>query len=94
MVLDFSRPGKPTDNAVIESFNGSLRRALVLVVVGCAQESEAWWINYNRLPALVAGGFDVGGVSARGVQQPGNSTFGWACLGMELKDAVRYIGAS
>ena len=25
VVLDFSRPGKPTDNAHIESFNGSLR---------------------------------------------------------------------
>lgn len=25
VVLDFSRPGKPTDNAFIESFNGSLR---------------------------------------------------------------------
>jgi putative transposase len=23
--MDFSRPGKPTDNPVIESFNGSLR---------------------------------------------------------------------
>ena len=25
MTLDFSRPGKPTDNAFIESFNGSFR---------------------------------------------------------------------
>ena len=25
VVLDFSRPGKPTDNAFIESFNGKLR---------------------------------------------------------------------
>lgn len=25
VMLDFSRPGKPTDNAFIESFNGSFR---------------------------------------------------------------------
>ncbi len=25
MTLDFSRPGKPMDNAMIESFNGSFR---------------------------------------------------------------------
>jgi putative transposase len=25
VTLDFSRPGKPTDNAFIESFNGKLR---------------------------------------------------------------------
>ena len=27
VTLDFSRPGKPTDNAFIESFNGSFRAA-------------------------------------------------------------------
>lgn len=25
VTMDFSRPGKPTDNALVESFNGSLR---------------------------------------------------------------------
>jgi hypothetical protein len=27
VILDFSRPSKPTDNAFIESFNGKLRRS-------------------------------------------------------------------
>jgi transposase InsO family protein len=26
--LDYTRPGKPTDNGLIESFNGRLRRVL------------------------------------------------------------------
>lgn len=30
VVLDFSRPGKPTDNAFIESFNGKLRSECLL----------------------------------------------------------------
>lgn len=29
IILDFSRPGKPTDNAFIESFNGGVRRELL-----------------------------------------------------------------
>ena len=38
--LDFSRPGKPTDNAFIESFNGRFRQEclneeLVSVLGGC-----------------------------------------------------------
>jgi putative transposase len=28
VTLDFSQPGKPTDNAYIESFNGKFRRVL------------------------------------------------------------------
>jgi putative transposase len=30
VVLDFSRPGKPTDNAFIESFNGRFRTECLL----------------------------------------------------------------
>ena len=32
--LDFSRPGKPTDNAHVEAFHGSLRRECL---------SQHWW---------------------------------------------------
>jgi putative transposase len=43
VVLDFSRPGKPTDNAFIEAFNGRLRgvpeHALVSVAGGCPREA-------------------------------------------------------
>ena len=44
VTLDFSRPGKPTDNSYIESFNGSflgrvLERALVFIVDRCTGEN-------------------------------------------------------
>jgi len=31
VTLDFSRPGKPTDNAFIESFNGKFRTECLMV---------------------------------------------------------------
>jgi putative transposase len=34
--LDFSRPGKPTDNAHVETFHGSLRRECL---------SQHWWTD-------------------------------------------------
>jgi putative transposase len=44
VILDFSRRGKPTDNATIESFNGRFRgvfeRALVRVAGGRAAEDR------------------------------------------------------
>lgn len=50
--LDFSRPGKPTDNAYIETFNGSLRdECLNLHWFETLAEAwrliEAWRIDYN-----------------------------------------------
>lgn len=50
--LDFIRPGKPVDNAFIESFNGKLRDELLNVeLFSClsdAQEKlEHWRIDYN-----------------------------------------------
>lgn len=53
VVLDFSRPGKPTDNAHIESFNGSLRDECLnlnwfLSVEDAQEKIEAWRVDYNE----------------------------------------------
>jgi putative transposase len=50
--LDFSRPGKPVDNCLIEAFNGSLRRECLsqhwfASIVEAQQILEAWRVDYN-----------------------------------------------
>ena len=54
VVLDFSRPGKPTDNAFIESFNGKFRAAClntawILSLVEAQAKCEAWRRDYNEV---------------------------------------------
>ena len=51
--LDFSRPGKPTDNAFIESFNGRLRAECLdqhwfMSLADAKDKLEAWRIDYNE----------------------------------------------
>ena len=51
--LDFSRPGKPTDNAHIESFNGSLRDECLninwfLSIEDARDKLSAWRTDYNE----------------------------------------------
>jgi putative transposase len=51
--IDFSRPGKPTDNAFIETFNGSLRDECLNLhwfeTIGEARSLiEAWRLDYNE----------------------------------------------
>lgn len=51
--LDFSRPGKPTDNAFIESFNGTLRKECLNLnwfgsIDEAAESIEAWRKDYNE----------------------------------------------
>ncbi len=51
--IDFSRPGKPTDNAFVESFNGTLRAECLdthwFGTLAEAKESiEAWRREYNE----------------------------------------------
>jgi putative transposase len=50
--LEFSRPGKPTDNAFIESFNGSFRDECLnihwfLSLEDAQEKIEAWRKDYN-----------------------------------------------
>jgi len=53
VTLDFSRPGKPTDNAFIEAFNGRLRAERLnahwfLSLADAAKKLEAWRKDYNE----------------------------------------------
>ena len=51
--IDFRRPGKPTDNSFVESFNGSLRDECLNVnwfesMDDAKQSIEAWRVEYNE----------------------------------------------
>ncbi len=51
--LDFSRPGKPTDNALIESFNNRFRQECLnanwfLSLADAREKIEAWRRDYNE----------------------------------------------
>jgi putative transposase len=51
--IDFSRPGKPTDNAFVESFNGTLRVECLDVhwfasIAEAKQLIEGWRREYNE----------------------------------------------
>jgi transposase InsO family protein len=51
--LDFTKPGKPTDNGLCESFNGRLRDECLNVneftsIDEAKQRIEAWRIDYNQ----------------------------------------------
>lgn len=53
VTMDYSRPGKPTDNPFVESFNGSLRDECLnahwfLSLEDASEKIEAWRIDYNQ----------------------------------------------
>ncbi len=53
VTLDFSRPGKPTDNAFIESFNGKFRAECLnahwfMCLGDAVTKCEAWRRDYNE----------------------------------------------
>jgi putative transposase len=59
VTLDYSRPGKPTDNPFIESFNGSLRDECLntqgfLSLEDAREKIESWRVDYNHFRPFVA----------------------------------------
>ena len=53
VTLDFSRPGKPTDNAFIESFNSKLRSECLnahwfISMADACEKLERWRRHYNE----------------------------------------------
>jgi len=88
-LIDFSRPGKPTDNAYIETFNGTLRDECLNInwfqtLAEARRLIEAWGVEYSdsRLH-MVLGiippseyGLRAIGSTARGVQTPSKTNSG------------------
>ncbi len=74
--LDFIRPGKPVENAYIESFNGRLRDKclnthLFLSLTDAREKHEAWRLDYNqRRPHSALGDLTPAEYADRHRQQP------------------------
>ncbi|NKL24655.1 integrase core domain-containing protein, partial [Rhizobium leguminosarum] len=54
VTLDFSHPGKPTDNALIEAFNGRFRAECLtqhwfLTLADAREKMEDWRRDYNEV---------------------------------------------
>jgi putative transposase len=89
--LDFSRPGKPTDNAMIESFNGSFRDECLntnwfLSLDDARGKIEAWRSEYSdfrphsSLGDLTPSAFARSGHGARSASTvPGTRSGGGSC---------------
>ena len=64
VILDFSRPGRPTDNAFIESFNGKFRAECLnahwfMSLEDAREKLETWRRDYNEVRPHSAIGYKV-----------------------------------
>ena len=75
VTLDFSRPGKRTDNGLVKSFNGRLRDECLdthwfLSLEDARTKIEAWWRDYNASrPHSAPGHLTPQEFAARAAQQ-------------------------
>lgn len=88
VILDFSRPGKPTDNGFIEAFNSKLRAECLnahwfMSLADAREKLEDWRRHYNEDRPHSAIGYNVpiamhfpdGAASPPSGSEPGNSSF-------------------
>jgi putative transposase len=64
VTLDFSRPGKPTDNGFIEAFNSKLRSECLnahwfMSLADAREKLDAWRRDYNEVRPHSAIGYNV-----------------------------------
>jgi len=76
VTLDFSRPGKPTDNAFVESLNGKFRAECLnanwfMSLDEAAEKCEAWRRDYNEVRPHSAIGNEVPAALHRTAGNPG-----------------------
>jgi putative transposase len=76
VTLDFSRPGKPTDNAFIESLNGKFRAECLnthwfMSLDEARRTCEAWRRDYNEVRPHSALGNEVPAALHRATRNPG-----------------------
>jgi len=77
ITIDFSRPGKPTDNAFIESFNGSFRDECLnahwfLSLEDACEKIESWRSDYNHFRPHSSIGDAAPAVFAKAFRTPKN----------------------
>ncbi len=77
MTLDFSRPGKPTDNAFIEAFNGRFRAECLnahwfMSLEDARQKMEAWrrYSNEERPHGAIGQKTPITLLSSHGTPSP------------------------
>ena len=99
VTLDFSRPGKPTDNAFIEAFNGrfraeSLNAHWFLSLADAEEKVEVWRRYYNEerphgaignRPPILLQNHDGATNQPAIVIKPQNSLFGWSKVRSQRK---------
>jgi len=90
--LDFSRPGKPTDNARVESFNGRFRAECLnahwfLSLADAQRKIEAWREYYNEARPHSALGWTTPAEFARRVELPAPSA---VATEPEISNSDRY----